>query len=349
MMRNPHESPRIVDVYVFYRLPPQGCGHGLPGRDIIHPGPTASSTLPLLTSTSMKVFVTGATGFIGSAVVNELISNGHKVIGLVRSDEGVKFLSSLGAEALRGTLTDIDVLQKGASESDGVIHTAFIHDWSNFAASCATDKAAIEAIGAVLVGSNKPFVVTSGILGLASGRLATEDDEVNLATAITPRAQSDIAALALASQGVRVSILRLPPSVHGDEDHGFVPLIIKIARDKGVSGYIGEGTNRWCAVHRLDAARLYRLALEKGRAGANYHAVGDESVTTKSLAEAIGAQLKLDVVSKTSEEAPAHFGFFSWPLSLDGPCSSAKTQEEFGWTPTGPGLIEDLQKGTYFK
>jgi nucleoside-diphosphate-sugar epimerase len=296
----------------------------------------------------MKVFVTGATGFVGSAVVNELISNGHEVIGLVRSDEGVKFLSSLGAEALHGTLTNIDVLQKGASESDGVTHTAFIHDWSNFAASCATDKAAIEAIGAVLVGSKKPFVVTAGILGLASGRLATEDDEINLATATSPRAQSDLAALALASQGVRVSILRLS-SVHGEEDNGFVPQIIKIARAKGVSGYVEEGTNRWCAVHRSDAARLYRLVLEKGRAGANYHAVGEESVTTKSLAEAIGAQLKLDVVSKTSEEAPAHFGFFSWPLSSDSPCSSAKTREEFGWAPTGPGLIEDLQKGTYFK
>jgi nucleoside-diphosphate-sugar epimerase len=296
----------------------------------------------------MKVFVTGATGFVGSAVVNELISNGHEVIGLVRSDEGVKFLSSLGAEALHGTLTNIDVLQKGASESDGVIHTAFIHDWSNFAASCATDKAAIEAIGAVLVGSKKPFVVTAGILGLASGRLATEDDEINLATATSPRAQSDLAALALASQGVRVSILRLS-SVHGEEDNGFVPQIIKIARAKGVSGYVEEGTNRWCAVHRSDAARLYRLVLEKGRAGANYHAVGEESVTTKSLAEAIGAQLKLDVISKTSEEAPAHFGFFSWPLASDSPCSSAKMQEEFGWAPTGPGLIEDLQKGTYFK
>jgi len=303
--------------------------HIFPRRYIICPGPTASSTLPLLTSSSMKVFVTGATGFVGSAIVKELISNGHEVIGLVRSDEGVKFLSSLGAETLRGTLTDLDVLRKGASESDGVIHTAFIHDWSNFAASCATDKAAIEAIGAVLVGSRKPFVVTAGILGLTPGRLATEDDEVNLATAISPRAQSDLAALALASQGVRVSILRLPPTVHGDEDHGFVPQIIKIARTKGVSGYVEEGENRWCAVHRSDAARLYRLVLEKGRAGANYHAVADRSVTTKSLAEAIGAQLKLDVVSKTSEEAPAHFGFFSWPLSMDSPCSSTKTQEEF--------------------
>ncbi|KDR66371.1 hypothetical protein GALMADRAFT_259437 [Galerina marginata CBS 339.88] len=297
----------------------------------------------------MKVFVTGATGFVGSAVVKELISNGHEVVGLVRSEEGVKSLSALGVQALQGTLTDLDVLQKGASESDGVIHTAFVHDWSNFAASCATDKAAIEAIGAVLVGSGKPFVVTSGILGLATGRLGTEDDEVDPATAISPRALSDLAALALASQGVRVSIIRLPPSVHGDEDHGFVPQIIKIARDKGVSGYIGDGASRWCAVHRLDAARLYRLVLEKGRAGANYHAVGDESVTIKSLAEAIGTQLKLDVVSKTSEEAQAHFGFFSWPLSIDSPCSSAKTQKELGWTPTGPGLIEDLEKGTYFK
>ena len=297
----------------------------------------------------MKVFVTGATGFIGSAIVNELINNGHEVIGLVCSDEGVKSLSSLGAEALRGTLTDIDVLQKGASESDGVIHTAFIHDWSNYATSCATDKAAIEAIGAVLVGSRKPFVVTAGILGLASGCLATEDDEVNLATAVSPRAQSDLAALTLASQGVRMSILRLPPSVHGDEDHGFVPQIIKIACAKGVSGYIEEGANRWCAVHQSDAAHLYRLVLEKGRAGANYHTVGDKSVTMKSLAEVIGAQLKLDIVSKTSEEAPAHFGFFSWPLSMDSPCSSTKTQEEFDWRPTGPRLIEDLQKGTYFK
>ncbi|KDR79582.1 hypothetical protein GALMADRAFT_243684 [Galerina marginata CBS 339.88] len=296
----------------------------------------------------MKVFVTGATGFVGSAVVKDLISNGHEVVGLVRSEDGVKSLSALGAQALQGTLTDLDVLQKGASESDGVIHTAFIHDWSNYAASCATDKVAIEAIGAVLVGSGKPFVVTSGILGLATGRLGTEDDEVDPATAISPRAHSDFAALALASQGVRVSIIRLPPSVHGDDDQAFVPQIIKIAREKGVSAYIGDGTTRWCAVHRLDAARLYRLVLEKGRAGANYHAVGDQSVTIKSLAEAIGTQLKLDVVSKTSEEAQAHFGFFSWPLAIDGPCSSAKTQKELGWTPTGPGLIEDLEKGTYF-
>ncbi|KDR79581.1 hypothetical protein GALMADRAFT_243681 [Galerina marginata CBS 339.88] len=298
----------------------------------------------------MKVFVTGATGFIGSAVVKELISNGHEVVGLVRSEEGIKTLSALGVQALQGTLTDLDVLQKGASESDGVIHTAFIHDWNNFAASCATDKAAIEAMGAALAGSGKPFVVSSGILGLATGRLATEDDEYNLATTISPRAPSDVAALAFASQGVRVSIIRLPPSVHGEGDHGFVPQIVKITREKGVSAYIGDGANRWCAVHRLDAARLYRLVLEKGRAGANYHGVGDESVTIKSLAEAIGAQLKLDVVTKTGEEAQTHFGpFFSRFLSLDSPCSSAKTQKELGWTITEPGLIEELEKGTYFQ
>jgi nucleoside-diphosphate-sugar epimerase len=292
----------------------------------------------------MRVFVTGATGFIGSAVVKELLGAGHQVLGLARSEAGAGQLTAAGASVQRGSLEDLESLKRGAAESEGVIHLAFVHDFTDFAGSCGKDKAAIEALGGVLAGSNRPLVVTSGVLGLAQGRPGTEEDMPGDAF---PR-KSEAVGLSFASKGVRASVVRLSPSVHGDGDHGFVPQLINVARAKGFASYVGDGKNRWPAVHRLDAARLYRLALEKGTAGGRYHGVADEGVPIRDVAELIGKRLGVPAVSKSPDEVAGLLGFIGHVLAMDAPCSSKRTREGLGWQPTQPGLLADLEKGTYF-
>jgi nucleoside-diphosphate-sugar epimerase len=287
----------------------------------------------------MRVFVTGATGFIGSAVVEELLGAGHQVLGLSRSDAGATSLVAAGAAVHRGSLEDLDSLKRGAAAADGVVHAAFIHDFSDFAASVTADKLAIEAIGATLAGSDKPFLVSSGCLGLH-----TEEDEPAHAF---PR-KSEETALAGLEQGVRAMVMRFPPSVHGDGDHGFVPMLIKAARDNGFAFYVGEGTNLWPAVHRLDAAKLVRLALEKGTAGTKLHVVADEGIPFRQIAEGIAARLGVPAVSKTPEEAAKLLGFIGTVAGMGGLTSSARTRTRFAWQPTQPGLLADLEKGTYF-
>jgi nucleoside-diphosphate-sugar epimerase len=292
----------------------------------------------------MRVFVTGATGFVGSAVVKELIGAGHSVLGLARNDENAKKLEELGAEAHRGDLTDIKSLKSGAEKADAVAHLGFVHDFTRFAEVCAIDKAAIEAIGEVLAGSERPLVVTSGLALLAAGRAATEQDKVPSGF---PR-KSEETADALTQRGIRASVVRLPPTTHGVGDHGFMPRLIEIAREKGAAAYVGEGTNRWAAGHRLDAAVLFRLALEKAAAGARYHAVADEGVPMREIAALIGRRLGVPVVSKTPEDAAEHFGFLGMFAGMDMYASSAWTQNTLGWTPRQPGLLADLDQPAYF-
>lgn len=294
----------------------------------------------------MRVFVTGASGWVGSAVVRDLLDAGHEVLGLVRSDAAAETLAATGAQVLRGDLQDLDSLRQGAQQADAVIHTAFIHDFSKFAENCAIDKAAIQALGEVLAGSNRALVVSSGTGLLAPGAVATEDTDRPAGSPV-PRV-SEETALAFVPQGVRALAVRLPPTVHGQGDHGFVPILIDLARQKGVAAYVGDGANPWPAVHRFDAAPVYRLALEKGVAGMRYHAVAEEGVPFRDIAAVIGRRLGLPVASKTPEEAAEHFGWFSHFAAIDNRASSAKTRAALGWTPTGIGLIEDLDQGYYF-
>lgn len=292
----------------------------------------------------MRVFVTGSTGFVGSAVVSELLANGHEVIGLARSAEGAAALTALGAAVQRGSLEDLESLRSGAIAADGVIHTAFIHDFSDYARAAQTDRLAIEALGAVLAGSDRPLVVTSGMAARVSGRLMTEDDA---AAADAPRF-SEVAALPLAARGVRVSVVRLAPTVHGKGDHGFVPRLISIARETGVSAYPGDGSNRWPAVHRLDAARLFRLALESAPAGVRLHGVADEGVPVREIAAVIGRRLNIPVVALPANDAVEHFGWLGRFFSADIAASSVQTQQRLGWHPVEPGLLADLDHDYYF-
>ncbi|MYS46424.1 NAD-dependent epimerase/dehydratase family protein [Streptomyces sp. SID5998] len=298
----------------------------------------------------MRVFVTGATGHIGSAVVSELLEAGHQVVGLARSDRSAAALTAAGAEAYRGSLDDPDGLREAAAAADGVIHLAFKHDFSDYQGAVASDLRAVEAMGAGLAGSGKPFVVTSGTLMLAfalpPGQLGTEAD---VAAPPVPRVEAENAAIALAESGVRSSVVRLPPSVHSSLDrHGFVPRLVATAREKGVSAYVGDGANRWPAVHTLDAARLFRLALEKAPAGTRLHGVADEGVPFRDIAEAIGRHVGVPVASVAREEADAHFGFLGVMAALDNPTSGDRTRELLQWRPERADLLADIEAGHYF-
>ena len=305
----------------------------------------------------MRVFVTGASGWIGSAVVPELIAAGHRVTGLARSDASAAALTAAGAEVLRGTIDDLDTLRDAAAACDGVIHLAFKHDTAfagGFQAAADADRRAVETFGEALADSGRPFVIASGTLGLAPGRLATERDGLDPGSAAhlsggpQTRHATALRTLSLASRGVRSSVVRLPPTVHGEGDHGFMAALVGMDRGRGVSGYIGDGSNRWPAVHRFDAAHLFCLALERAPAGSVLHAVADEGVPIRAVAEVIGRHLDLPVASVAREDAGEHFSWLGALLGIDSPASSALTRELLGWQPVQPGLLDDLDKGHYF-
>jgi len=306
----------------------------------------------------VRVFVTGASGWIGSGVVPELIGAGHQVVGLARSDASSAVLTAAGAEVHRGTLDDLDSLRSAAAAADGVIHLAFKLDIAfsgGFRAAADADRRAVETFGEALAGSDRPFVIASGTLGLALGRVLTERDGHDpeavapLVDGAATRVSTAQMALSLASLDVRSSVVRLPPTVHGEGDHGFVPTLVGIARDKGISGYIGDGSNRWPAVHLLDAAHLIRLALEKAPAGSTLHAIADQGVPIRTIAEVIGRHLDLPVVAISPEDAGEYFGWLTGFLAADSPASSVLTRELMDWHPVQPGLIADLDKGHYFR
>ena len=295
----------------------------------------------------MHIFVTGATGWVGTAVIDELRSAGHRVTGLARSDTAAALLASRGVAVHRGSLEDLDSLRAGAAASDAVIHTAFNHDFSRFAENGAAERSAIEALGTALTGTGRPLVVTSGVALIAPGRKITEDD-VRDPSVPFPRDPETVAAAA-AARGVRVSMIRLAPSVHGTgEHHGFVPIVMGLAREHGASAYAGDGTNRWPGVHVRDAARLYRLAVERGADHAVYHAVADEGVPFREIAEVIGRRSKLPLVSLSGGDVDAHFGWFAHFAQIDAPTSSAKTRQTLGWNPIEPTLLQDLDSAAYF-
>jgi nucleoside-diphosphate-sugar epimerase len=299
----------------------------------------------------MRIFVTGASGFIGSAVVPELIAAGHQVVGLARSDASAKALIAAGAEVHRGTLQDLESLRAGAAAADGVIHLAYIHDSTDYATIGQTDVRAIEAMGDALEGTGKPLVITSATIFVAlnvPSPLTTENTAADPAST-APRIASENAAARLAARGVRTSIVRLAPSVHGEGDPAFVPYLIELARRTGVSGYLGDGSNRWPAVHRLDAARLFRIAVESAPAGSTLHGIAEEGVPFREIAEVIGRQLNVPVSAIPAQDAAEHFGFIAALVPADAPASSALTQERFGWRPVQPELIPDLEAGHYVK
>lgn len=303
----------------------------------------------------MRIFVTGASGWIGSAVVPELIGAGHQAVGLARSDASAEALVAAGAEVLRGDMDDLDVLTAGAATSDGVIHLAFKHDIAfagDFDGAVAADRRAIETFGEALAGTDKPFVIASGLMGVVQGRVATEEDGRDVDPdgegAVAGRHANAHYVLSLADRGIRSTVLRLPPTTHGDGDQGFMAVTIDAARRTGASGHVGDGSNRWPAVHRSDAARLFRLAVEDAPAGSVLHAVGDEGVPIKHVAEVIGRHLDVPVVSVAPEDAFTHFGWIGGFLAVDGPASGALTQKLLDWHPEGPGLIDDLEAGHYF-
>jgi nucleoside-diphosphate-sugar epimerase len=288
----------------------------------------------------MRVFVTGATGFIGIPTVKELITAGHKVLGMARSEEGAESLAAIGADVIRGSLEDLDSLRQGASASDAVIHLAFIHDWSRFAENCAIDHRAIDALGSVLAGSDRPLIVTGGLGGLAgSGQVAIEDDVIPPDFPF-PRVSEQTA---LSLKGVRASVMRLP-QVHDPVKQGLITPTIEVYREKGVCAYVGDGLNRWPAAYVLDVARLYRLAIEKAEPNAKYHAVAEEGVSMRDIAEAVGRRLNLPVRSIAPQEAQEFFGWLGMFAAYDMPASSAQTRKQLGWEPTGPGLIADLEQ-----
>jgi nucleoside-diphosphate-sugar epimerase len=295
----------------------------------------------------MRVFVTGASGWIGSAVVSELLNAGHQVLGLARSDTAATAVAALGAEVQRGSLDDLDNLRAGTAASDGVVHLGYNHDFSRIEQAAQTDLQAIDAIGATLQGTGRPLVIASGVLGLTPGRTATEGDVPD--PSLHPRIASAQAALSLATRGVRSSIVRFAPTVHGAGDHGFMATLVGIAREKGLSGYIDDGTNRWPAVHRLDAGNLVRRAVEDAPAGTVLHAIAEEGVPTRAIAEAIGRGLDVPVFSVPAEQASDHFGWLARFFGTDSRASSELTRELLGWEPTRPRLIADLQDGHYFE